>query len=213
LIHESCRSAGRSITGRTAAIAPSTLDGRALYRWRPAAGAVAERTCEERLSHILGAVFAMRPDGKSGEIVGVATEAMDLISSRRRKVTAKAEELFTAFEARFGRAPNNLERDRLSRQATFATRAAKSHDGQTREQILDRVDKQLRGEVAGGLRGVAHAALARGQGPAVQAWSPRAVLETALADLQARKAAWTRATSSARSTPPCPNTSGACSAM
>ena len=106
-----------------------TLDGRALYRWRPAAGAVAERTCEERLTHQLGALFAMRPDGKSREIVGVSAEAMDLISSRRRKVTAKAEELFAAFEARFGRAPNNAERDRLSRQATFATRAAKSHDG------------------------------------------------------------------------------------
>ena len=136
----------------------------------------------------------MRPDDKSREIVGVSIAAMDLISSRRRKVTGKAEELFAAFEVRFGRAPNNLERHRLSRQATFATRAAKSHDGQTCEQLLDRVDSQLRGEVAGGLHGVAHAALAaRGNGPTVQAWSPRAVIETALADVQARKAAWTRA--------------------
>src|SRR3954452_19005581 len=154
-----------------------TLDGRALYRWRPAAGAVAERICEEDLTHRLGMLLAMRPDGNAREIVGVPREAMDLISSRRRKVTAKAEELFTAFEARFGRAPNNAERDRLSRQATFATRAAKSHDGETREQVLDRVDRQLRADIAGGLHGVAHAALAaRGDGPPPQTWSPRAVI-------------------------------------
>jgi hypothetical protein len=136
----------------------------------------------------------MRPDGKAREIVGVSPAAIELISSRRHKVTARAEELFTAFETRFGRAPNNAERDRLSRQATFATRAAKSHDGQTREQALDRVDRQLRTDITGGLHGVAHAALAaRGTGPTPQTWSPRAVIETALADAQSRKAAWTRA--------------------
>src|SRR3954447_8123921 len=64
-----------------------TLDGRALYRWRPAAGAVAERTCEEGITHRLGALFAMRPDGKAREIVGVSAAAMELISSRRRHVT------------------------------------------------------------------------------------------------------------------------------
>ncbi|MFB9745477.1 MobF family relaxase [Pseudonocardia sulfidoxydans] len=170
-----------------------TLDGRSIYRWRGAAGAVAERTTEERLTHALGTVFATRPDGKSREIVGVPPEAMDLISSRRRAVTAKAAELIAGFEERFGRAPNGLERDRLSRQATFATRRAKTHDGQTRAQVLDRVDTQLRAEVADGLAGVARSALdARGTGPAVQAWSPQAVIETALADVQQRKAGWTR---------------------
>ncbi|MGD9528651.1 MAG: MobF family relaxase, partial [Pseudonocardia sp.] len=117
-----------------------TIDGRSLYRWRPAAAAVAERVTEERLTHALGLLVATRPDGKAREILGVPQEAMDLISSRRRKVTAKAAELIEAFEQKHGRAPNGLERDRLSRQATFATRAAKSHVGLTREQLLDRVD-------------------------------------------------------------------------
>jgi hypothetical protein len=137
--------------------------------------------------------FATRPDGKSREVVGVSSEAMALISSRRRAVTAKAAELIEAFEAQFGRTPNGLERDRLSRQATFATRRAKSHDGQTREQLLARVDAQLRSEVAGGLTGVAQGALAAREGrPAPQEWSPQAVIETALADVQGRKAGWTR---------------------
>ena len=60
-----------------------TLDGRSLFRWRPAAAAVAERVTAERLTHALGVLLAMRPDGKAREIVGVAQEAMDLISTRR----------------------------------------------------------------------------------------------------------------------------------
>ncbi|MCF7552169.1 MobF family relaxase [Pseudonocardia sp. WMMC193] len=170
-----------------------TLDGRSIFRWRGAAGAVAERTTEERLSHALGVRFATRPDGRSREVVGVAPEAMALISSRRRDVTAKATELISAFEERFGRAPNGLERDRLSRQATFATRRLKTHDGETRTQLLDRIDTTLRSEVADGLAGVARSALdARGSGSSAQAWSPQAVIETALADVQSRKSGWTR---------------------
>jgi conjugative relaxase-like TrwC/TraI family protein len=171
-----------------------TLDSRAIHRFRPAAAAVAERTTEERLTHALGLLIATRPDGKSREIVGVAAEAMALISSRRRAVTAKAEELIAAFEVRYGRTPNGLERDRLCQKATLITRKAKSHDGETREQLLDRVDAQLRDEVAGGLAGVARQALAaREQAPAPHTWSLTAVIQTALADVQERKTAWTRA--------------------
>jgi hypothetical protein len=171
------------------------LDGRSLYRWRPAAAAVAERVAEERLTHALGLLVATRPDGKAREVLGVAQEAMDLISSRRRKVTAKAAELIEAFEHKHGRAPNGLERDRLARQATFATRAAKSHWGLTREQLLDRVDAQVRAEISGGLAGIARAALAARErgGPAPMRWSPQAVVEVALEEVQRSKAGWTEA--------------------
>jgi ABC-type transport system substrate-binding protein len=70
----------------------------------------------------------------------------------------------------------------------MVTRHAKSHDGETREQLLDRVDAQLRGEVAGGLSGVAHSALAaREHAPTPQTWSPQAVIETALEDAEKAK--------------------------
>jgi hypothetical protein len=127
-----------------------TLDGRSLFRWRPAAAAVAERTTEERLSHAFGVLVATRPDGKAREVVGVAQEAMDLISTWRRTLTAKAEELVGAFEARYGRAPNGLERERLMQQATLMTRQAKSHTGETRDELLDRIDARIRADVAGG---------------------------------------------------------------
>ncbi|MGD9525578.1 MAG: MobF family relaxase [Pseudonocardia sp.] len=172
-----------------------TIDGRSLFRWRPAAAAVAERTTEERLTHALGLLIATRPDGKAREIVGVAQEAMDLISTRRRKVTAKAAELIEAFEQKHGRAPNGLERERLCQQATLLTRKRKSRTGETREQLLDRVDAKLRADIDGGLAGVAQAALAAREqgGPVAQPWSPQAVIETALADIQQSKAGWTRA--------------------
>ncbi|MDD7968439.1 MobF family relaxase [Actinomycetospora lemnae] len=171
-----------------------TLDSRAIHKFRAAAAAVAERTTEERLTRTVGVRFATRPDGKAREVVGVDPEAMDLVSTRRHAVSARAAELIDAFELRHGRAPNGLERDRLARQATLATRAAKSHDGETREQLLDRVDATVRAEVTGGLRGVAEEALAsRPEAPEAMSWSPAAVIETALADVQSKKAGWTRA--------------------
>jgi conjugative relaxase-like TrwC/TraI family protein len=168
-----------------------TLDSRGMHKWRAGAGAVAERTTEERLTHTLGVVLATRPDGKAREIVGISPEALALISSRRQALTARADELIAAFEERFGREPNGLERDRLSRQATFATRKAKTYDGEARAALLDRVDAQLRAEVADGLAGVARSVL-ENRAASPMSWSPRAVIETALADVQARKAGWTR---------------------
>ncbi|NYD39861.1 MobF family relaxase [Actinomycetospora corticicola] len=171
-----------------------TLDGRSIYRFRPAAAAVAERTTEERLGATLGVRLAMRPDGKAREVVGVDEAATDLFSSRRRAVSGKAAELIAEFEARQGREANGLERDRLSRQATMATRQAKSHDGETRTEFLDRVDTKLRAEVEHGLRGVAQQVLdTRTDTRVADPWTPGAVLETALADVQSKRAGWTRA--------------------
>lgn len=170
-----------------------TLDGRAIYAHRGAAAAVGERTTEEHLSRSLGLHLATRPDGKAREIVGVQQPVMDLFSSRRRAITPKTRELVEQFETEFGREPNSLELDRLQRQATFATRKAKSHDGETAAQRLDRWDRQLRAEVAGGLAQVAHDVLGHAQrAPEAARWEPSAVIETALADVQAKKAAWTR---------------------
>ena len=171
-----------------------TIDSKALYKFRAAGAAVCERTTEERITHALGVLLAMRPDGKAREVVGVAQEAMDLISTRRRKLTAKADELIGAFEERHGRAPTALERDRIAQQATLLTRKAKSHTGETREQLLDRIDARIQGDLDSSLGAVADMVLAaRGQAaPVAMEWSPRAVIETAIADVQSRMAKWNR---------------------
>jgi len=169
-----------------------TLDGRALYLHRPGAGAVAERTMHEHAARSMRVLSAMRPDGKAREIVGIPEQVTDLVSCRRRAITGKAAKLMAAFETRFGRTPNALERDRIQRTATFATRRAKSHEGETDEQRLDRIDRTLRAEVAGGLAKVAADVLAlRGKELQAQPFDPAVVIDTALADVQATKAAWT----------------------
>ena len=171
-----------------------TLDGQLLYRHRPAAAAVGERTLGERLSHTLGVLVATRPDGKAREVVGVAQQAMDLISTRRRQVTSKTAELVEAFEARHGRAPNSLQLDRLAQQATLLTRRSKTHTGESRAELLDRVDATIRADVDGGLAQVAHTVLdARGGGPVAQEWSPQAVIELALEEVRRAKSGWTAA--------------------
>jgi hypothetical protein len=171
-----------------------TVDGRAVYAFRGAAAAVGERTMEEHLTRALGVRFATRPDGKAREILGVPREVIDLLSSRRRAITPKTAELAAAFEAEFGRAPNAYQLDRLYRQATFATRKAKSYQGETREQFLQRVDRQCRAEVDTSLAKVAHDVLKlAGQHVEPQQWSPPVVIETALEDVKAKKSSWTEA--------------------
>jgi conjugative relaxase-like TrwC/TraI family protein len=171
-----------------------TLDGHALFRHRGVAAAVGERATEEHLARSLGIWVATRPDGKSREIVGIREQVLNLFSSRRRAITKATAELVRAFEARYGREPNPLELDRLQHQATLATRPRKSHDGETTEQRLDRMEAQLRAEIDTGLLQVATDVLnLAGKAPEPERWSPRAVIEAALADVQQTKAAWTAA--------------------
>ncbi len=169
-----------------------TIDARSIYRYRGAAAAVGERVMEGHLTRALGVRLSMRPDGNAREIVGVDQKVNDLFSSRRRAITAKTRTLVTAFEAQFGRAPNSLELDRLQRSAAFATRNAKSHSGETVADRLARWDAELRAEVRGGLAKVAADVLSHGQ-PEREAdvWSASDVIDTALADVQSTKAAWT----------------------
>jgi hypothetical protein len=169
-----------------------TVDSRAIHKYRGAASAVGERVMEEHLTRTLGVRLATRPDGNAREVVGIDQKVMDLFSSRRRAITAKTKTLVAAFDAQFGRAPNSLELDRLQRSATFATRHAKSHHGETVTERLDRWDVQLRAEVHGGLARVAANVLNQAQADQEpSAWSVSAVIETALADVQESKAAWT----------------------
>ena len=171
-----------------------TLDSKAIHKYRGAASEVGDRVMEQHLAASLGVEFATRPDGKAREVVGIDQAVMDLFSSRRRGITRKTQTLVAAFETKFGREPTSLELHRLQRQATLATRNAKSHDGETVEERLTRWDTQLRTEVRGGLAQVAQqvfdASTRRGRDKKVR-FKGSEVIETALAELQERQAAWT----------------------
>ena len=168
-----------------------TLDSRLIHNFRGAAAAIAERVTEAYLTRSLGLRFETRPDGRAREIVGIDQGVLDLFSSRRRAISAKAEELCRAFAARHERDPSPLERTRISQQATLATRAAKSHDSEDLDARLDRWERECREARDGGLADVARGVLTRNQQidpPAT--WSERDVIERALAALGDSRSAW-----------------------
>ncbi|WP_337826250.1 MobF family relaxase [Pseudonocardia sp. UM4_GMWB1] len=169
------------------------LDSRAIHAHRGAAGAIAERVMEAHLARSLGVRFETRPDGRAREIVGVPQPIMDMFSSRRRAISARAGELVAAYRARHGREPSALERTRIAQQATLATRRAKAHDGETLTARLDRWEAETRAELDGGLAAVARAVLDRAQAsdPAAR-WEPRDVIERALAAVGDARQTWTR---------------------
>jgi conjugative relaxase-like TrwC/TraI family protein len=171
-----------------------TLDSKSLETHRPAAGAIATRTMFEHAGKSLHVLAVMRPDGKSREVLGIEQAINDLFSTRRRAITPKAAELVDAFRARYDRDPTALEQDRLQRQATMATRPRKSHNGETLEQRLDRCEARLHAELSIGLDKVAADVLAlANEELQAQRFDPDAVMQIALADVQARKASWTDA--------------------
>lgn len=161
-----------------------------LHRW--SAGAIGERVMEAELARTLGVRFAARADGIAREIVGVDQDVMDLFSSRRHAVTARAAELIAEYERQHGREASVLERKHIHEQATLLTRKAKSHDGETNAERLDRWEREARGALTGGLSKVAHDVLAqRGSGPA-EAWDVQDVLDRAMALVGKNQATWTR---------------------
>jgi len=163
------------------------LDSRAIHAFKAAAGAVADRVAEAHLARSTGVEHATRPDGKAREIVGVSSELTWAMSSRTRTIGPKTAQLVAAFTERYGREPSRLQRTRLEKHATKATRKAKSHTGQTAAQQLDQWETQTLRVVDGGLTEVAHAVLHRAQRrePAAR-WSEADVIDRALASLEDR---------------------------
>ena len=85
--------------------------------------------------------FETRPDGRAREIVGVSQEMLDLFSSRRRAYRAqgRADDSGVSATGMGGTRPAELRY--ISQQATLATRAAKTHDGETRRAAPGAVDR------------------------------------------------------------------------
>lgn len=170
-----------------------TLDSRAVHLHRAAAGVIAERVMEGRMTQDLLVRFAERPDGKAREILGVDVELMDALSSRRRTITPKVAALAAQFEEQLGRPPNSLELSRLSLRAALSTRRAKSHDGETTDQRLDRWAELVQARTGQQLEDCADAvAAAAAEAAEPETWLPEAVISVALAEVQAGRPGWRR---------------------
>lgn len=170
-----------------------TLDGKALYLHRPAAGAVGERVMEAYLAAALGVRFETRADGMSREVVGVSARLQELFSTRTRVLGRKAEALCEEWERVHGYPPDALTRSRIRQHATLLTRPSKTH-GESAADRLRRWEEQTRREVAGGLRGVAETVLGHRQDAGQEAvWDPADVVARAVDRVATSKGTWTRA--------------------
>lgn len=168
------------------------LDGKSIRFWKQAGGAVAERVMQEQMTRTLGSEWRLNTAGHTRELVGIEEEVRDLFSGRTAKLGKKAQALATAAEERLGRELTPLEYNRLRNQANLATRQAKTHNGETQEQMLDRWHAKLQRELAGGLQRVAARFEAPGRPAEVKEISPHAVIVRALDAVQEKRATWTR---------------------
>jgi hypothetical protein len=191
-----------------------TLDSKAVHRFKQGAGTVGEVAMMQHLTRTIGARWKERADGIAWELVGVDKQAMDLFSTRTARMTRPLRRMVEAFTVRNGRAPVPIEIDHMRRAAAMSTRKAKSHDGETAEQELDRWEDQVKQEVAGGLGRIAaniRAAARASSGDQVAsdqagrvgvgatgsatrrpAFSPQGVMAEAVAKCQASSPAWGR---------------------
>ena len=113
------------------------IDGRAMHKALTAASETYNTALEAHLSAALGLRFidVLRIDGRRPvrEVAGVDTRLIQLWSTRRREISARAGELANVFYNEHGRPPTPAERQDLYQQATLNTREAK-HEPRSRNE-------------------------------------------------------------------------------
>ncbi len=193
-----------------------SLDGQDLLAQRYTFSAVADRALTESLAARLGLAFRDRPDGAGREVALVPEEVIDHFSTRARQTTAAMAPLVAAAEERLGRALTNVETYRLHREAQRSSRAPKTHEGESGEELDDRwladliaktgrsmtslgdlLEQATRGHVTARLATPAepdaHDEPASVTSQDQARWSPEAVIAQAIAVCSSRSATWGRA--------------------
>ncbi|MCE0768691.1 relaxase domain-containing protein [Pseudonocardia kujensis] len=111
------------------------LDGKGFKAIKFGAVAVFDRALEKGLSDRLGVVMALRPDGKSREIIGIDQQLCDAASSRARQVEGNLERRIEEFRERHGREPSPAERKNMWGLSKLEDRAHKTGDIAPSEQL------------------------------------------------------------------------------
>jgi len=113
------------------------IDGRAMHKAITAASETYNTALEAHLGAALGLRFVdvLRTDGRRPvrEIAGVDPGLVQLWSTRRREISARAGQLANTFHNEHGRPPTPAERQELHQQATLETREAK-HEPRSRNE-------------------------------------------------------------------------------
>ncbi|MGW4476977.1 MobF family relaxase [Nonomuraea sp. NPDC004354] len=171
------------------------LDGAHLFKMVKAAAAIYERGVEQRMEAHFAVAYAMRPDGKAREIVGISEMERAELSTRSKQIAKAMPARLAKFEEKHGRQPNQLELANEQRAAAKATRKPKQKIGSSSE--LLRLWEGMVGERLGtsltAILGRAEAAAieARELGDA-ERWETHVVITQAIDRVQEAQSTWTR---------------------
>ena len=136
----------------------------------------------------------MRPDGKSREILGIDQAVNDLFSSRRRTITPKAQEFVAAFGAATAGSRPRWSSTGCTGRPRCAPGRASPTTGKRWSSGWSGGRPRSSAELSIGLDKVAADVLAlANQDRWRRRFDPDAVMQMALADVQAKKASWTKA--------------------
>lgn len=102
------------------------VDGKQFKALKGRADMLYERRLEQLITEATGARFALRPDGKTREILGVSRELCEQSSARSAAITAKVNEKIGAYRQAHGREPGQHLLREMHREAWATTRPAKS---------------------------------------------------------------------------------------
>lgn len=171
-----------------------TLDGKALYQERAAAGATADRVVVAKLAERLGIEFAYDPQSKSMEVKGIGRDVRAAFSARRQAIVGMLPRYVEAFESRFGRSPSALELSTLAQRATLQSREAKLSKAKasTLEKKVEQWTKLAREQTSTTLSEIARSTLHQRDANAEMTFDPAKVIAAAVRSIESTKATWTR---------------------
>ncbi|MGW3369744.1 MobF family relaxase [Streptosporangium canum] len=172
------------------------LDGASLYKAQRAAAAVYERGFEQRMEAAFPVAYAMRPDGKARELLGISEEERAALSSRSAQISEKVEAWAAEYEARTGKAPSAYARTLMQQDAAEQTRKRKeliSSESELLRRWETMVGQRLKTTLSAMVERAEAAAIdARGRGDAVR-FERHVVVGQAIDRVQAQRSTWTRA--------------------
>ena len=119
--------------------------------------AVAATAVECELTREFGVEWVPRADGRGNEIRGVTQAQMDAYSTRTVRVHEKERELAREWQRRHGHAPNSRELYYLTQKATLLSRKGKDAGQVDWDELVQRWDATIGGELAGIARAISNA--------------------------------------------------------
>lgn len=168
------------------------LDGDSLLDDRGEYSALADRALAEILGQ-RGIRMELRPDGVTREVVGVTEAHRDLFSSRRSVITGELAKAVEKAEEAYGRELTGREVWRLAQQVTLNSRDAKTHEGESEDELYERWQREASIEVGEGLGPLAvtfRELAERGQAVEAETFSESDVVSRAVAACAAKRSAW-----------------------